>query len=141
MEGDHRRELNSHVFHTQLRKAREAAGYDSREMVARRLGLLAQTVKNHETGRARPDLATLCEYAKAFNVRVDFFFLEDADPRLFPLDDVQKPNEAARAVQEIERLHEENRRLKYNMQKTRASILEAIDSMRGEPINSPDSSD
>lgn len=81
----------------QLRTIRRANRY-TQQQVSDILNIERSTYASYETGRNRPDVALLQNFAKIFNVTVDFILNIDPQNNLVVYDDVVSYKKKANAV-------------------------------------------
>ena len=61
-----------------IKSARVMAGLSLRES-AKLLGVSHQTIHKYETGNIEADSNMLSNFAKAYNVKIDYFFRKDVE--------------------------------------------------------------
>ena len=61
-----------------IKSARIMAGLSLRE-AAKLLGVSHQTIHNYETGKIETDSNMLSNFAKVYNVKIDYFFRKDVE--------------------------------------------------------------
>ena len=61
-----------------IKSARVMAGLSLRE-AAKLLNMSHQTIHNYETGKIEADSNMLSNFAKVYNVKIDYFFRKDVE--------------------------------------------------------------
>lgn len=74
-------------FGTELRKARERAGYKSAEAFAKVMGIEAPTYRTYERGAAEPGLESLIRICAALRIKVEDLFPGGWFPKSPPSDE------------------------------------------------------